>query len=196
MVYCLKERAGSRKHQGCLGQEVWVPPGRPPQGGRRRVSPVRSTAAVHSPTWTASLASSWGWGPGSSLCSCVSAGGGNKAKPFRAAVLELGSIPAPGMEKTPLPSCYGGESLRGALLSSAHLPHSLTSPKADSQPSPAPSPQVPPTAVPGGYSRWKCVPCRQPVPGARGSAETGERVRAQGRAIGGHGEGGRSGEGL
>ena len=37
--------------------------------------------------------------------------GGNKAKPFRAAGLELGSFPVPGTEKTPLPSCYGGESL-------------------------------------------------------------------------------------
>lgn len=39
------------------------------------------------------------------------AGGENKAKPFRAAGLELGSFPVPGAEKTPLPSCCGGEAL-------------------------------------------------------------------------------------
>lgn len=37
--------------------------------------------------------------------------GGNKAKPFRAARLELSSFPVHSTEKIPLPSCYRGESL-------------------------------------------------------------------------------------
>lgn len=37
--------------------------------------------------------------------------GGNKAKPLRAARLELSSFPVSSTEKIPLPSCYRGESL-------------------------------------------------------------------------------------
>lgn len=105
------------------------PPGHAPQGGGLG----GPWGCRDSPTWTASLASSWGWDPGSSLCSCVSAG--TKPNPLG---LKLSSFPASSPEKIPLLSCHGDKSPLEGLSAAWHI---QSSPRAD--PGPVPRPQVP-----------------------------------------------------
>lgn len=128
-----------------------------------------------SPTWTASLASSWGWGPASSLCSCVSVG--TKQSPLG---LKFSSFPVSSPAKMGTNphwrgflECGTSKPHRGLTLPRPKLPGSPAQSQAPDSPIPLPNSWDATTAVPRGYSRWKCVPCRQPAPGARGSVGTG-----------------------
>ena len=62
-----------------------------------------------------------------------------------------------------------GGTAEGAPTQLRTAPHPAQDP-------PSPSSGPPPTR---GHSRWRCVPCRLPAPGARGSAETEGTLRAQ-----------------
>lgn len=157
---------------------------------------VAPRGCCDSPTWTASLASSWGWDPGSSLCSCVSVG-----TKQRLSELKFSSFPVPSPEEIPLLSCHGDKSPLEGLSGVWHIQTSpRTDPAQPQGPSNPPHCQAPGSqrsrdpsaAVPRGYSRWKCAPCTQPAPGARGSVGTGTQS-----GLGGcEQNGGCSGEGL
>lgn len=112
---------------------------------RNGVPPPPGTAPPRdSPTWTASWASSWGWGLGSSLCSCVSAGGGDdKENPFE----QRGLNPAPpqnGENPTPRP-------LVGGSPNPVHLPRGPKGGQDIAVP-PQGCPRAPPAPPRGGHT--------------------------------------------